>query len=313
MEHGPGLVHKPAEARPTLKKSFDDTAHIRALQHCTDVPEQRPTFDLAVTEAGITNKTVWVQLPQGRIPFLADVAVNLPPEVKGIHMSRMEEVISELYETDFSDLSQYGRALAERVLERQHGTRVRVQLRGRVPHLSKTVISGKVSVDSAEISAEIILEKDSTPLVTMGLSLRHITACPCTQLYNRELPAFPADSSLLPTHSQRSLTTIQITSRDHALSYDDLFLCLSRALHTTQDLLKRPDEAEIVYRSHAQPQFAEDTVRETARAAGTILGNRLPGDAFLVITSLSFESIHIHDVRCEIRTPMHRLTELLST
>lgn len=313
MEHGPGLVHKPAEARSSLKSSFDDTAHIRALQHCTDVPEQQPAFDLAVTEAGISNKTVWVRLPQGRIPFLADMAVNLPPAVKGIHMSRMEEVVSELYETDFSDLRQYGCALADRVLERQHGTRVRIELRGKIPHLSRTVISDKVSVDSAEISAEIILEKDSAPLVTMGLSLHHITACPCTQLYNRELPGFPADSSLLPTHSQRSLTTIRVTSRDNALSYDDLFLCLSKALHTTQDLLKRPDEAEIVYRSHGQPQFAEDTVRETARAAGTILGNRLPGDAFLVITSLSFESIHIHDVRCEIRTPLHRLTELLSS
>ena len=72
----------------------------------------------------------------------------------------------------------------------------------------------------------------------------------------------------MPTHSQRSQTWLHLRSAAQAPAHQEMLTCLENSLHLTQDLLKRPDEAEIVLKSHIHPQFAEDAVRETARGVG---------------------------------------------
>ncbi|MEA3547371.1 MAG: GTP cyclohydrolase, FolE2/MptA family [Thermodesulfobacteriota bacterium] len=278
--------------------------HRQVIRLGTDVPEQPPSFALSLGEVGIANKTVWVRLPEGRIPFIAKVTVSLPAELRGIHMSRIERVIAELDEQEFVDLRAYGMELGRRVLDSQRGAQGLVHLSGKLPHVRRSKISGYSSMDSIDISADIRLEEAEqavTAKVMLGVGVCHITACPCTQLYNRDV--FQADEHPcpLPTHSQRSLTSLQIEGGEEKPGFFDLLNCLESALHVTQDLLKRPDEAEIVLQSHQSPQFAEDAVRETARAAADYF-DLLPDATRIIIESLSLESIHIHDVCCRLET-----------
>ncbi|MBU2537317.1 MAG: GTP cyclohydrolase I FolE2, partial [Proteobacteria bacterium] len=77
-----------------MKVSISPQDHARVLAEGVDIPQQQPSFALPLPEVGICGKTVWVRLPEGLVPFSARLEVNLSAQVRGIHMSRMEEVIA---------------------------------------------------------------------------------------------------------------------------------------------------------------------------------------------------------------------------
>lgn len=297
-----------------MKPSISPQDHARVLAEGIDIPQQRPSFGLPLPEVGICGKTVWVRLPEGLIPFSARLEVNLAAEVRGIHMSRMEEVIAALYDKEFSDLREYGLQLGREMMARQGASTGRVRLSGQLPLIRTARVSGRQSVDSIAISLDLKLAGQGEALQRMamlGVGVAHITACPCTQAYNQTLFRKEDDECPLPTHSQRSQTTLSVQSADLSPSIGELLACLEAALHVTQDLLKRTDEAQLVYTSHSLPQFAEDAVREVARRAGERFGKVLPPETVVVIESLSLESIHIHDVCCRLETTLAEIVNYL--
>jgi GTP cyclohydrolase I len=307
MDNRARVVSLHEAGKSGVGRRFSAAEHERVLAIGSDVPEERPSFVLPLSEVGISGKTVWVTLPQGTLPFAATLHVDLAAHRRGIHMSRLEEVMTELHPRRFDDLRGYGLALARAMLDCQQAQRGTAVLRGKLPFLREATVSGRTSLDTIEISARVGLERQGTAMreeVAVGATIHHITACPCTQAYNRELFGERAGESPQPTHSQRSCTTLTMAAVGATPGYDELVACLASVLHATQDLLKRPDEAEIVLQSHLHPQFAEDAVREVARAAGRSFGTRLPAEAMVVVESLSQESIHIHDVHCRLATTL---------
>ncbi len=297
-----------------MKPSISPQDHARVLAEGLDIPQQRPSFALPLPEVGICGKTVWVRLPEGLIPFTARLEVNLAAEVRGIHMSRMEEVVSTLYDQEFSDLREYGLQLGREMVARQGASSGRVRLAGQLPLIRTAQVSGRQSVDSIAISLDLKLAGQGDEMSTvavLGVGVAHITACPCTQAYNQTLFRKEGDDCPLPTHSQRSKTTLSLQSSGLSPSIAELLACLESALHVTQDLLKRTDEAQLVYTSHTLPQFAEDAVRDVARRAGERFGRALPPETLVVIESLSLESIHIHDVCCRLETTLAEIVNHL--
>jgi len=315
MADSTGLVHEPEKARPGLKPRFSVNTHEEATgEGSSDVPAQRPEFEITLDAVGICSKPVYVLLPQGRIGFDAEITVDLSSELRGIHMSRMEEAVSELYPQEFRDLRHYGTALAALVLERQEGRICSVTLRGTIPHLWRSCISDRVSVDSVDILAKVQVIRENGTMrfdSSLGLGINHMTACPCTQVYTESLFHVKEGLFPMPTHSQRSRTTLDVQDSGQVLTYDDIFKCLSNSLHPTQDLLKRPDEAEIVLKSHETPQFAEDAVRSVAASCARMFGNLLLPESGIRIESLSLESIHSHNVICRINTTMGAIVNCL--
>lgn len=315
MANSSGVVHEHENARPGLSPELPLSEHQRALREGKDVPNQAPSFQIGLSEVGISGKTVWIILPQGRLAFDAEIYVNLPKHVRGIHMSRVEEAVSQLYPKSFSDIRYYARELAQLVLKRQRGDRARVLISGKAPVVRRTSVSQRTSVDAVDISAEVHASHSGDAMsfkTVMGLGLCHITACPCTQVYNQALSQ--AVDTYLPilTHSQRSMTKLCVEGHGESPSFEEILECLESALHVTQDLLKRPDEAEIVLKAHRFPQFAEDTAREVAKEAGKRFGGKLPASTEVIIESLSLESIHIHNVRCILRTTLKEILEAIS-
>ena len=243
--------------------------------------------------------------------FQAEISVDLPPTLRGIHMSRIEEAISALYPMQFRDLRHYAHELSVKILENQEGCSCSVKLHGSIPHIWFTSVSNRKSVDSVRISTcvEALQRNESVEMdMTVGLGLHHMTACPCTQIYTRTI--FEQDkngAAPMPTHSQRSETILTIQDRHGNLLYDDLFNCLCSSLHITQDLLKRPDEAEMVLNAHNTPQFAEDVVRSVAASCNDMFAERLEKTAEIKIQSESQESIHSHNVLCCLETTVSEL------
>lgn len=292
---------------------IESDIHEKVVRECVDVPEQRPSFSLPLSAVGISGKTVWVLLPQGRIPFTALIDVDLAAHRRGIHMSRIEDVIGRLHDRQFLDLRLYAQELARYVLEGQHASFCRVELAGKLPLVRTSPVSGRKSVDTIDISAEVAVgtcEFGDDVKTAVGIGVNHITACPCTQAYNQVL--FGNDRECpLPTHSQRSITRLVMTDTNARPAYAEMLNCLEEALHVTQDLLKRSDEAELVLQSHRRPQFIEDAVRETAQAVGAAFRGVLPETTEVRIEALSLESIHIHDVRCRLEITLGQITDQL--
>ncbi|MDF1613599.1 GTP cyclohydrolase I FolE2 [Desulfurivibrio dismutans] len=307
---------------------FPAHRHRQVLADCLDVPGQLPTVAIPLDAVGISAKTVWIRLPQGRLPFDLRLEVDLAAHRRGIHMSRLEEAISALHEVEFAQAGQYALELARLAVPGQESRRGRVELRGRLPRISRTGVSGRHSLDAYDLRVEVDLDGAEVTWrwrMGVGVGVHHITACPCTQAYNQlllstagENPVADSSPILQPTHSQRSHTTLMVVATHETEaekvpeaatpSQEQLLQCLAAALHLSQDLLKRPDEAELVYASHRHPQFAEDTVRETAQAAGRLLGPVLPPASRLLINTVGLESIHSHDVHCRLETTLAALS-----
>ncbi len=285
-----------------------DEKHQHVLKTCVDVPEEPPSFPLPLYNVGISGKTVWVGLADnngGHLPFTARIMVDLPADRRGIHMSRIEEVITELYGKKFATLPEYGMLLASKVLDAQHAGQVSITLNGSMPLIQQTPVSRLNSIDSVDVKFSVHIKKYNSRIsqaATIGAGIHHLTACPCTLNYNQVLFDRHDDPWPQATHSQRSKTELLVSppTAEQLPAYSELVSILNEALHVSQDLLKRPDETELVLKAHNNPQFAEDTVREVARAAGKKYGRTLPHETRIQVNSTSLESIHIHDVECSL-------------
>lgn len=287
-----------------------------------DIPEEKPSFPLPLSEVGISGKTVWVDFTEkqwGRLPFNAEILIDLPAAVRGIHMSRLEQAITQLYHRKFMDLLDYGLALGEKILHGHRAETCSIALNGQVPILRQTPVSKQTSVDTVEITASARFTKKNGYKqeieAMIGAALCHLTACPCTMTYNQLLFGQKDHPCPQATHSQRSKTELLIeadlSSSPPAPSFTTLIDCLASTLHVAQDLLKRPDEAELVLKAHQRPQFAEDVVRETARAVGMKFDGHLPTTTRVIIRSISFESIHVHNVRCGLMTSLADILKII--
>jgi GTP cyclohydrolase FolE2 len=301
-----GLVPVNAAGENHLSTIIPEDKHWQILETCVDVPEESPSFPIPIARVGISGKTVWVKMIDnkgGHIPFSAKILVNLDANRRGIHMSRIEQEITSLHEMEFANLPEYGRLLASRILALQKTRSVSLELTGCLPLIQQAPVSRLTSIDSIEVRFKTELEKNNTEKTLetqVGIGMHHLTACPCTISYNETLFNRFNESCPQATHSQRSKTQLLVspTTEEHLPAYQDLIDILDSALHISQDLLKRPDEAELVLKAHRSPQFAEDTVRAVARVAGNKFKDILAPETRIQVHSFSLESIHIHDVEC---------------
>ena len=318
MANRTGLVSFTAAGENHLSTFIPEDTHRQVLGRCIDVPEEFPSFPLPIKKVGISGKTVWVRLVDnrgGHLPFSATILVNLDANRRGIHMSRIEQAITSLHDTEFSGLPVYGKQLASLILKTQNARYLSLELAGHLPFIQQTPVSKLHSIDTVEVRFKLELDKNKageTMQTEVGAGLHHLTACPCTLSYNEVLFNRFNDPWPQATHSQRSKTRLMVGPPDGAQlpAYQELTDILKSVLHISQDLLKRPDETELVLKAHRSPQFAEDTVREVARAAGKKFKDTLPPETRIRVHSLSLESIHIHDVQCSVDT---RLGDILAT
>ena len=91
----------------------------------------------------------------------------------------------------------------------------------------------------------------------------------------------------------------------------EIYRVLNDTTHLVYDVLKRPDEHELVLRALSRPQFTEDVVREVAKGAFDHFEQKVPDDTGIVVRSHLLESIHIHDVLTVLRSTMGQIRQAL--
>jgi GTP cyclohydrolase I/GTP cyclohydrolase-4 len=78
------------------------------------------------------------------------------------------------------------------------------------------------------------------------------------------------------------------------------------------ELMKRPDEAEVVEKAHRRPRFVEDCVREMVRMAVDEFAD-FGEDTFVMARQENLETIHHHNVVAERYGLLSELARELSS
>lgn len=282
------------------------------MQELPDVQALAPDTKFKLTRVGIRNvrKLVRVRRPDRKDDFVLtcsfDVAVDLPPTMKGSHMSRNVESISEILEKSTSEpvagLEDLCLRISKDLLKRHdYATEAQVQTSSDY-FLERKTPFGTKSTEWYTILAEALAKRDEPSRKLIGVKVTGTSACPCAMETAKSLRN---DTSIGPglTHNQRNIVTLLIeVPEHHTVEVNQLIDIVEGSQSApTIELLKRRNEGELVLKAHENPKFVEDVVR------GVLSGvleayPRLPDDAVVFVRSVAEESIHKHDAYAERET-----------
>jgi GTP cyclohydrolase-4 len=289
-----------------------------------DVQARRPTARVSLSRVGVTGVQKVIRIRAGQSDeqlFYAelDCFVDLEPEQKGAHMSRFEEVVEEAI--DEVVLSEALKAetlaahIAQRVRERQAALRAEVTVAARYPEHKVAPVSGLRTQAIYTLFGSAVASAAGTRRL-VGVQAQGMTACPCAQeLLTTRAHERLADDGFdedeiervlehvpVATHNQRGLGTLYVGCPETCADPIDAAVLL-RIVESSMsaeifELMKRPDEAEVVEKAHRRPRFVEDCVREAIRMAVTEFESLGP-DAFVLSRQENLETIHQHNVMAE--------------
>lgn len=208
------------------------------------------------------------------------MAVALPHEYRGTHMSRFVEALEEFKGiVTPHELEE----LTDHLIKRLEAFKAEVTFRFPYFIRKKAPVSKRESWSRCDVMfrAEKALSKfDLTTEVTVAIQ----TLCPCS----KEISDFGA-------HNQRAYVRLAVKMKDFIWIEELVKIIEDCASAPTFTLLKREDEKYVTEHAYNNPRFVEDVVREIVL--------RLEKDKrislFKVIVSSS-ESIHNHDAFAEV-------------
>jgi len=259
-----------------------------------DIQASRDDRNLRVDEVGIAGIRYPVAVADrehGKQDTIAEVSmsVDLPPGVKGAHLSRFVEV---LHQTAGEITPQAIPAILEAIRARLGARSARLEvsfpffLRRTAPVTGAAALMEYRSWLTGEL-------KGAGGHVVLGVRVPVTSVCPCSKAI-----------SDYGAHNQRSTITICVRPRDDdglptQIWAEDL-IEVAEAVGSCPvfPLLKRPDERYVTMRAHDHPVFVEDMARAAAQALGS--DTRV---AWFSVEAASDESIHNHGAFARIQSP----------
>ncbi len=246
-----------------------------------------------------------------------DVFVDLPSNMKGSHLSRNLEVISEIVDSSVRDPAPGLEDVADRIateLLRRHDYASLSEVHAAADYfLERTTPLGKQTLERYRLLARAQGSRNHEVAHNkmIGVEVVGMTACPCAMETVRDTleNSHPGlrDLTDVPiiTHNQRNVTTILLqVPAGHDVEADDLVDMAEDAMSSpTYEILKRGDEGRVVELAHAKPRFVEDVVREILAKALKAYAH-LPDSVAITVRSEAEESIHKHNAVAERATTL---------
>jgi GTP cyclohydrolase I/GTP cyclohydrolase-4 len=278
---------------------------------------------VSLSRVGVTGveKVVRIRSNGDEQLFYAELEcyVDLGPKQKGAHMSRFEETVNETIEEvvlgEAFKAETLATHIAERVRERQGARRAEVTIKARYPEHKPTPVSGVPTQELYTMLGSAVSSDTGTRRL-IGVQAQGMTACPCAQ----ELVAARATERLaadgftddeiervlehvpVATHNQRGLGTLYVGCPEgcaNQIEAPTLLRIVEESMSSEiYELMKRPDEVEVVEKAHRRPRFVEDCVREMIRMAVEEFADLGP-NAFVFARQENLETIHQHNVVAE--------------
>ncbi len=209
-----------------------------------------------------------------------DMAVDLPAEFKGTHMSRFLEALEDFREQNPDGLSYTNmKVFLENV-------RVKLQAYSSYIKLSFPYFCSRqapVSKASAPVSYKCAFigehNADGQTKFQLEIEVPVTTVCPCS----KAISAYGA-------HGQRTYIKLNVEMRKFNWIEDFITLANESGSAPIYTLIKRSDEKAVTEQAFENPTFVEDVVRNLAQKL-----NQLPDIIKYTIEAESHESIHPHN------------------
>lgn len=206
------------------------------------------------------------------------MSVSVPHHVKGAHMSRFVEALTE--QSGALSVSTMA-ALASSMTSRLESRRGEICLSFPWFVSKRAPVSGVVSIMDYQTTIAV-KQDDHDADVQLTVAIPATSLCPCS----KQISDYGA-------HNQRSMITLTVgldPTCDQPLWIEDLIDIAEReASSQVYGVLKRPDEKHVTEHAYDNPKFVEDMVRDLAAPLDAD-----PRVARYVIDVENFESIHNH-------------------
>jgi GTP cyclohydrolase-4 len=288
-----------------------------------DVQARVPATRVSLSRVGVTGveKILRISVRGSEQLYHAAIEcfVDLNPQQTGVHMSRFEEVVNEAIDDvvlgEAFKAETLAAHIAERVRERQGGSRAEVTIQARYPENKLTPVSERQTQELYTLIGTAVASGRGLRRL-VGVQAQGMTACPCAQ----ELVAGAARERLVEqgftddeiervfeavpvaTHNQRGIGTLYIgcpEGCDTELQAEPLLRIVEESMSSEIfELMKRSDERAVVEKAHRRPRFVEDCVREMIRGVADTLPS-LDDEAFVLARQENLETIHQHNVIAE--------------
>jgi len=208
------------------------------------------------------------------------VAVALPAERKGTHMSRFVAWLEDM-DTPVDDASLVAALDVLLALMDAHEGRVEAAF----PFFLRKVAPVSGVASRLDYQGRLIAQrKAGATSAWMEVAVPVKTLCPCS----REISDYGA-------HNQRSRVTIRARVEAHVEWHELVRFAEDNASSEIWSLLKRVDEKWVTEHAYENPRFVEDLARDVALAVGA---DRRIGA--WVVEVENFESIHNHSAWAHI-------------
>lgn len=208
-----------------------------------------------------------------------DLAVELPHQFRGTHMSRFVDILFQWSQQPISkpDLEEMLQGARDRLGAR----RAQIEVFFKYFITKQAPVSTSESALDYDCSFEGILDNDDYTF-TLGVEVPVTILCPCS----KEISNYGA-------HNQRAIIKARIRYRAEVMVWiEDLVAMLERqGSAEIFPLLKREDEKAVTEAAYEHPKFVEDVVREVV----AILRSD-PRVTWFQVSCESLESIHNHTV-----------------
>lgn len=250
------------------------------MKELKDTQNEADHRNIAIDRVGVKNLRYPVQIKdkarelQNTVATVT-MAVDLPHQYKGTHMSRFVEVLNAHGpQLGVRDISQIPRELLDRLDAKQ------AHIEFRFPFFleKKAPVTGAPGMMDYEVTFEVNADGGEIDFV-VKVDVPVTTLCPCSKAI-----------SARGAHNQRGVVTYSVRFHEPIWIEDLVRLVEKCASSELYSLLKRPDEKVVTERAYDNPVFVEDLVRNVAARS-----NEQENIYWYRVEAENFESIHNHN------------------
>ena len=261
-----------------------------------DTQNEEPRHRIHLSRVGVKNLKTFVITERGGLRYhlipKVQITIDLPAEIKGIHMSRLVESMTESISDEFSvhsSVEELQMHILEALARKHPFKHGEVKFDFEFGYESRTPVSKRRTWEVCDITA-ITVKEEPIPF-SHSVEVRVIgnTVCPHCMANN--------DGT---THMQRALGVLRVVGATSDIpNYGDMIDVIERSFSSkTYSLLKIEDEVYVTKQMHENPQFVEDVCRNILQNAKEAFRSR---NLEMYAEATSLESIHKHDVIAEGR------------
>jgi GTP cyclohydrolase-4 len=216
-----------------------------------------------------------------------EITIDLPGELKGVHMSRLVESMTEVISDEFSvhkSVEEIQIHILNALREKHSFQRGEIKFEFEFGYTSRTPVSKKRTWEVCDVWASTIIETDKSIIHDVSVKVIGNTVCPHCMANNGGL-----------THIQRACGTLRVIgTTEDVPTYGSMIEIIESSFSSrTYSLLKLEDEVYVTKAMHDNPLFIEDVCRNILQKAKDEFTDKKL-DMFAEARSL--ESIHKHDV-----------------